>query len=73
MDEINDKYTLVGVDGNAFAVMAYTKKALKETGLKSEVKKMMQEATSGDYSKLLSVCQKYIEMANAEYKKKGEV
>lgn len=58
------KYDLVGVNGNAFSVMGYTANALKREGLKEEAEKMYKEATSGDYSNLLMVCMKYVDMAN---------
>lgn len=59
------RYTLVGVDGNAFNVMAYTGRALKETGHRDLEKQMVKEATSGDYNNLLCVCMKYLDIANA--------
>ena len=58
------RFTLVGVDGNAFAVMGYTARALKKAGLRDEVNKMYEEAESGDYYNLLAVCSDYVEMAN---------
>ena len=64
-DEDEDKYTLVGVDGNAYAVMGYTANALRREGLRDLVKKMYEEATSSDYDHLLVVCLRYIDMANA--------
>lgn len=58
------RYTLVGVNGNAYAVMGYTAKALERTGHRDLVEKMTEEATSGDYDNLLRVCMKYIDIAN---------
>lgn len=60
------RYDLVGVDGNAFAVMGYTARALRETGLGDLVKGMQAEAMSGDYNHLLVVCMGYIDRANEE-------
>ena len=57
-------YTLVGCDGNAYAVMGYTARALKETNHKDLVSTMFDEATAGDYNNLLCVCMKYIDIAN---------
>ena len=57
-------YSLVGVNGNAFAVMGYTARALKETGHKDLVTQMQSEAMSGDYNNLLRVCMKYVDIAN---------
>lgn len=58
------RFTLVGVDGNAYAVMAYTARALREAGLRDMIPQMRSEATSGDYSHLISTCDRYIEIAN---------
>ena len=59
-------YTLVGVDGNAFAIMGYTARALKQTGHGDLVSKMHEEATAGDYDNLIRVCMKYVDIANEE-------
>lgn len=59
-------YSLIGVDGNAFAVMGYTARALKRTGHRDLVEQMHKEATAGDYDNLLAVCMKYIDIANGE-------
>ena len=58
------KYTLVGVDGNAFAIMGYTARALRNEGLGDKVSEMQTKAMSGDYNNLLCVCMEYIDMAN---------
>lgn len=58
------KYDLVGVDGNAFAVMGYTAKALRREGLSSLINEMRTKAMSGDYNNLLMVCMEYIDRAN---------
>lgn len=58
------KYDLVGIDGNAFSVMGYTARALRNEGLNDLVAKMYEEAKSGDYNNLLRVCMEYIEKAN---------
>lgn len=58
------QYDLVGVDGNAFSVMGYTARALKQTGHSDLVDQMHKEAMSGDYDNLLYVCMKYIDIAN---------
>ena len=58
------KYSLVGVDGNAFSIMGYTGRALKATGHRDLVDKMLSEAMSGDYSHLIMVCMKYVDISN---------
>ncbi len=61
------RYDLVGVDGNAFSVMGYTSRALKQTGHRDLVDQMHKEAMSGDYNNLLCVCMKYMDIANDSY------
>lgn len=58
-------YSLVGVDGNAFAIMGYTANALKRTGHRDLIDRMHEEATSGDYYNLIAVCNEYIKIANS--------
>ena len=61
----NKFYTLVGVDGNAFAVMGYVSRAMKETGFsKEEISDYTKCATSGDYDNLLAVSCDYIDQCN---------
>ena len=50
------KLDLVGLDGNAFALMgAFSKQARKEGWAQDEIKAVMDEAKSGDYDHLLCV------------------
>lgn len=58
------RFTLVGVDGNAFNIMGYTACALKRAGLRDKVAEMREKATAGDYYNLIAVCDEYVEMAN---------
>ena len=60
------KYDLVGIDGNAFSVMGYTARALRNEGLGNLVDEMREKAMSGDYNHLLCVCMEYIDRANKE-------
>lgn len=65
------KYTLIGVNGNAFAIMGYTAKTLKNEGLKAEIQPMLDEAKAGNYTLLVATCDKYVQMANEEAVKNG--
>lgn len=65
-------YDLVGVDGNAYAIMGYTARALRREGLSELVEPMHKEATAGDYNNLLCVCMKYVDKANEAAEKKEE-
>lgn len=59
-------YSLVGQDGNAFALMGYTARCMKLEGFsKDEIDEMQKEATSGDYNNLICVCNDYIDKCNA--------
>lgn len=58
------KYSLNGVDGNAFSIMGYTSKALKREGLGNLVEEMREKAMSEDYSHLIYVCCDYVDKAN---------
>ena len=58
------RFTLVGVNGNAFSVMGYTARCLKRAGLGDKVDEMHSKATSGDYYHLIAVCDEYVQMAN---------
>lgn len=69
---MDEKYTLVGVDGNAYAIMGYTARALKNEGLRDKVDEMYKKAQSGDYSNLICVCDEYVQMANKAYEERGE-
>lgn len=66
------KYSLVGVDGNAFSVMGFTARALRREGLRDLVERMHEEATAGDYDNLLAVCMRYIDMANEKAEENDE-
>lgn len=63
-DYDEDKYSLVGQDGNAFALMGYTARCMKECGLRTEVKEMQDKAMSGDYNNLIAVCNDYVQKCN---------
>ena len=59
------RFSLIGVDGNAFSLMGYTAKAMRMSGFtKDEIDKMYEEATSGDYTDLIYVCSEYVDKAN---------
>lgn len=63
-----EKYTLVGVDGNAFCVMGYVSSALKhEKCSKDKIAEYIKEATSGDYDHLIQTSMKVLDELNSEY------
>jgi len=67
------KYDLVGQDGNAFALMGYTARALRNEGLRDKVEEMQSRAMAGDYYNLIAVCDDYLQMANRKAEENGFV
>lgn len=58
-------YTLVGVDGNAFAIMGYVRSAMKSAKMTSQdIDAYTKDATSSDYDHLLVVSCKMIDKVN---------
>lgn len=54
---------LVGNDGNAFAIMARVKNAMKRAGVPVEDQKAyVSEATSGDYDNLLQATMRWVKV-----------
>ena len=52
---------LVGEDGNAFAVLATVRMALRRAGVpEQEVLAFVREATAGDYDELLRTCMRWV-------------
>jgi hypothetical protein len=59
------KYSLVGVDGNAFSIMGYVAKAMRREGKsKEEIDKYYELAESSDYHNLLTVSADKIHQLN---------
>lgn len=62
---MGEKYCLVGVDGNAYAVMGYVRKAMKESGFsEQEIKAYLYDAMSSDYNHLLAVSVEMVDKCN---------
>jgi hypothetical protein len=58
------KLQLVGLDGNAFALMgAFQRQARKEGWTKEEIDKVMEECMKGDYDHLLATLMDHCEDA----------
>lgn len=57
----NVKVQLVGRDGNAFAIIARVRHALREAGIsEAEIKAFTDEAMARDYDNLLVTCMKWV-------------
>lgn len=58
-------YDLVGIDGNAFSVMGYVVRAMREQGFtKEEQTAYKKDAMSSDYNHLLAVSSEMIDKCN---------
>jgi len=57
----NISVKLVGTDGNAFAILANMKSALRKHKVSGEdIEAFLKEAMSGDYDHLLQTCMKWV-------------
>ena len=64
-DDDEEKYDLVGIDGNAFSVMGYVIKAMKRENFSAaDVSKYQKQAMSGDYNNLLRVSMEWVDKCN---------
>ena len=60
-------YSLVGVDGNAYLIMAYVQRAMRQCGkTREEQDAYINDAENGDYDHLLSVSMDMIDKLNEE-------
>ena len=66
-DDYNQKYTLVGIDGNAFSIMGYVSKCMRQEGMsRQDIENYRKDARTGDYNNLLAVSQDMIDFLNNE-------
>jgi hypothetical protein len=56
------RLTLVGENGNAFAIMSRAAKVLRRAGRADDVDAFMAEATAGDYDHVLQTCMRWFEV-----------
>ena len=68
-------FNLVGVNGNAYAVMGYVKDAMRRSGKFSqeEIDAYMKDAKSSDYDNLLYVSGQMVETVNDRLREAGEL
>ena len=61
-------YSLVGIDGNAFSIIAYVKRAMKQERISKEaIEQYIKEAMLSDYDHLLMVSIDKIDELNRKY------
>ena len=62
------KYNLVGINGNAFNIMAYVTHAMRQEGkCREAISQYTDNTTSGDYENLLRVSQIILNELNSKY------
>lgn len=62
------KYSLVGIDGNAYAIMGYVTKCMKAEGMDQEdIDNYRANAMSSNYDHLFCVSCEMIDFLNDEY------
>ena len=60
-----EKYSLIGVSGNAYAIMGYVIRCMRnERCTKEEIDNYLSDATSSDYDHLLCVSSDMVEQLN---------
>lgn len=63
--ETKERYSLIGIDSNAFAIIGYVQRAMQhEKFTKEEIDAYIKNATSSDYYHLIAVSQEQIEKCN---------
>ena len=64
---MREKFDLVGIDGNAFNIMAYVKTAMREAGFsREEMSEYVEDCMRGDYDRLLAISAEMVERCNDE-------
>lgn len=51
---------LTGEDGNAFGILGRVRRAIRQSNHPELAEPFLQEATSGDYDKMLVTCLRYV-------------
>lgn len=61
------KYSLIGIDGNAFYIMGYVADAMRREGYKkSEIDRYLADCKSSDYDHLIQASVKMCDRQNSE-------
>lgn len=62
---MKSKYNLVGIDGNAFSIIGYVRRAMQQQKFtNSEINDYVKDAMSSDYTHLLGVSVDMVEKCN---------
>lgn len=67
-------YSLIGVDGNAYAVMGYVSRAMLHSGFTTKERdEYLADAQSDDYDHLLTVSVDMVEKVNGKLRQEGKL
>lgn len=66
----NEEYSLLGMDENAFNIIAYVTECLKKEKLDVLVVPFQQKAINGGHDNLMTMAQRYLDMANNAARKR---
>ena len=63
--DMKNKYSLVGIDGNAYSIMGYVKRCMREVGISQEEQlTYIEDATDSDYHHLLYISSEMVDKCN---------
>ena len=64
--ENRQKFSLTGLNGNAFCIMAYVSEAMRKSGVAAAKRnEYVGQATAGDYANLVTLSQGILDRLNA--------
>lgn len=64
--ENRPKFSLTGLNGNAWCIMAYVTEAMRKSGVQAAKRnEYVKQATGGDYDNLVAVSQGILDRLNA--------
>ena len=64
--ENRQKFSLTGLNGNAFCIMAYVSEAMRKSGVAAATRnEYVKQATGGDYNNLVALSNGVIDKLNA--------
>lgn len=68
------KYSLEGVDGNAFSIMSFVSNAMRKEGIdKQDINTYQKDAMAGDYNHLLAHSMDTLDILNAEAEENDDI
>lgn len=67
-NEIEKKYSLIGVNSNAYSVIAYVTKCMRKEGCsEKDINEYLKDASSSDYKHLMCISIDVLNLLNSKY------